>query len=52
MGVNLSVVPDDEMLANVRRLSNRQFSSSVLKELQESFVHPILLGNHPMLIVL
>ena len=33
------------MLANVRRLSNRQFSSAVLKELQESFVHPILLGK-------
>ena len=45
MGVNLSVLPNDEMLANVRRLSNRQFSSAVLKELQESFVHPILLGK-------
>ena len=45
MGVNLSVLPDNEVLANVRRLSNRQFSSAVLKELQESFIHPILLGK-------
>ena len=45
MGVKPSILPDDEALANIRRLSNRQFSSSVLKELQESFVHPILLGK-------
>ncbi len=45
MGIKPSVLPDNEVLANVRRLSNRQFSSAVLKELQESFVHPILLGK-------
>ena len=40
MGVKSSVLPDNEVLANVRRLSNRQFSSAVLKELQEKFIHP------------
>ena len=45
MGINPSVLPDNEVLANVRRLSNRQFSSAVLKELQEKFIHPILLGK-------
>ena len=45
MGVKPSILTDDEALANIRRLSNRQFSSAVLKELQESFVHPILLGK-------
>ncbi len=45
MGVKPSILTDDEALANIRRLSNRQFSSAVLKELQESFIHPILLGE-------
>ena len=45
MGVNGSVLPDDEVLADIRKLSNRQFSSDVLKELQGCLNHPILLGE-------
>ena len=45
MGVKLSALPDDEVLANVRRLSNRRFSSTVLRELQKIFIHPILFGK-------
>ena len=45
MGVKGSVLPDDEVLADIRKLSNRQFSSDVLKELQGCLNYPILLGE-------
>ena len=45
MGIGDSVLPDDEELADIRKLSNRQFSSAVLKELKECLNNPILLGK-------
>lgn len=45
MGVSSSVLLDDEVLADIRKLSNRQFSSDVLKELQGCLNNPTLLGK-------
>lgn len=45
MGISDALLPDTEILTNIRQLSNRQFSSAVLKDLQEQFSNPLLLGK-------
>ncbi len=45
IGVKDTLLPDDKTLADIRRLSNRKFSSRVLKELQSSLTNTFLLGE-------
>ena len=45
MGVSAAVLPDDVQLSEIRKLSNRQFSSAVLKGVLERLANPVLLGE-------
>lgn len=45
LGVKASVLPEDKILAGIRQLSNRQFSSTVLRDVQKELSNPILLGK-------
>ncbi|WP_455075041.1 hypothetical protein [Prevotella fusca] len=45
MGISAAVLPDDVQLSEIRKLSNRQFSSAVLKGVLERLANPVLLGE-------
>ena len=45
LGVKESVLPEDKTLVDIRQLSNRQFSSAVLRDVQKELSNPILLGK-------
>lgn len=45
LGVKVSVLPEDKILAGIRQLSNRQFSSAVLRDVLKELSNPILLGK-------
>lgn len=45
MGVTNSILPNDEQLADIRRLSNRKFSTTIQQDLQSSLSNPNLLGE-------
>mgnify|MGYP000845861421 FL=1 len=45
VGVKTAVLPTDKELADIRKLSNRQFSSTMLEGLQTQLANPVLLGK-------
>ena len=45
VGVKTAVLPTNKELADIRKLSNRQFSSTVLEGLQTQLANPVLLGK-------
>ena len=45
LGVKESVLPEYKTLIDIRQLSNRQFSSAVLRDVQKELSNPILLGK-------